>query len=145
MANHSWPVLVESLKRILANAPNGTALPPVAPQDHGKAVQWFIRIVEKPSDEEREHTKFTKNGDPYSVWPYADRVTRLLCKFITLSQNYQEYIVAAQEDGIHWRGEDFDMFQRIVEEKEKMREMGINEYRIQARRAEATIDLSFPK
>lgn len=44
-------------------------------------------------------------------------------------------MVAAREDGIFWRGDELDNFYKIIDETEKMRTMGIAEYKRQALRS----------
>lgn len=92
---------------------------------------WFLKLVEKPDRSEAPKVVQHKKGSRWE-WPYEDRVLYLFHKFINLDEDYKNYIIAAAEDGVHWRGDEKESFYNIVAENEKMRLMGAEKYREEA-------------
>ena len=99
------------------------------PESAFKAVSWFIRMVEPPGWGESLREKHVSDGRMAWVWPYADRVKRLLDVFLKSEKRLQDLIISAREDKVFWRGDDFDFFIKVIAETENMREVGIGEYR----------------
>ena len=79
--------------------------------------QWFLNAVFNPIDKLTEEVNRwqSESGARVST-PYADRVRYLIKKFLHLPADDHGYVLAAAQDGIHWRGDDMDLFHRIVDE-----------------------------
>jgi len=63
---------------------------------------------------------------------YHLRLRMALSAFFALEPMERKFVVAARDDGIFYHGEKFEHFKDVVEETEKMRVVGVNEYRKQA-------------
>lgn len=102
------------------------------------AAHWLLLIaLEKHQPEEAPRlVTMTKGKDTVQVWkwPFSTRVKVQSRQFLHCSPDFQRYIIAAKEDGIPWRGDDEEMFRRVVAEHLRMQAMGIAEYRKQAMR-----------
>ena len=61
------------------------------------------------------------------VWGYAVRVAIFARKFKSLTQAEQEYIIAANDEKIKWRGDDMEDFYRIVAATQDYRELSIEQ------------------
>jgi len=116
--------------------------PTMMPFQPDLAAEWWVIMQERcrkglpPKGEYPQllsvPTKYKE--DPKKRWdyPYRQRLQQNLRKFLRLPDAQQRLIVAAQEDGIYWRGEDTEtrhkaldnrtMFENIIAETEKMRE-----------------------
>lgn len=105
------------------------AYPQGVPRDSAEAVQWFTKLFAGQKHNEAVRQLSTRNGKKYWIWPYADRLKYLTKKFFMAEQELRELIIAARQDRIEWRGDDFDFFVRVIDETEKMRGMGIDAYR----------------
>ena len=67
-------------------------------------------------------------------WPYLVRVVTNLQRFLALSVEDRETVVKAREYGVYWRGEDMNMLRLIGKETKRMREMGVEAYRNEAKK-----------
>ena len=110
------------------------------PKDENAAVDWFLRLIEPEHRTERPQEIRTKTG-AYWRWPYADRVVYMLRGYLAASESLQRLVVAAREDAIYWRGDDEPFFIGVINETEKMRAMGLDEYRRDARNAMSRVNL----
>lgn len=101
-----------------------------------EAAQQIIELFEKQANDEKVTLKTTlsKTGTVKKifVWPYAERVKYLLLKFLSSDHRLQNLIVAAREDNIFWRGDEFDEFVTLIDQYEKMRSMPKGKYRKQS-------------
>ena len=102
---------------------------------HADAADWFLKLLEPHKPHEAPH-KVTVQGRGNEthhrwIWVYETRVKNCLAIYLTFSYEQQKTIVAAREDKIFWRGDDFDYFMDVVNETLRMRYMGIAEYRKQ--------------
>jgi len=106
------------------------------PTHEPTAVGWFLNLVELEHRTERpkEQSSRKKEGGAW-VWPYAERVKYLLRKYLMAPLELQQLVVAAREDKIFWRGDDYPFFVCVIDETEKMRGLGLVEYRRQSRAA----------
>lgn len=101
---------------------------------NGKPSQLFWTHLFEPSNNE---CKRLTNESRVS-WPYADRLIYLINKFKKEPERNQNYILKAREINIFWRGDDIDMFRRIVRETLKFRKLDASEkeeYKIKDLRA----------
>ncbi len=103
--------------------------PTVMPDSAFEAANWFMRLIEPQRHYEKQVDRKTKDGKTYYIWGYADRVKSTLLIFLDIEKKLQELIVAAKQDGIYWRGDDFDFFIKVIDEHEKMKTMGSEKYR----------------
>lgn len=125
-------------------------IPPRAPLKAADLATWWMNH-QPPRDKHEYPRQLPVPGkETRQRWhdPYLERVTLTLQKFLLLEHDQQRYILAAWEDGIAWRGEDVveryeqlegrTLFENIVHETERMREIGrdayITELRKRARR-----------
>lgn len=125
-SNTSMPTLgglKSDLAAIISAQKVRAAVMPPQPED---AARWWLKTQKPHQDYE---APFKKNN---WMWPYADRVTYTLKKFLRLSDEFQRLIVDAAHEGIFWRGDDQGAFTSIVHEALKMQEMGVFAYRKQA-------------
>lgn len=100
---------------------------PVGPRD---AARWMREHVLDHHHKE-ESPRRSKSGESW-IWPYLDRCVMHLRIFMGLPADQQAYILAAREDGVMWRGDDFDLFRRVYDETMRMRKMGADAYRAEA-------------
>lgn len=120
--------------RILQHHRNtGGRWPADMPHGITYAVDWWLELLEPPSDRwDRPKQVSGPSGDRW-VYPYVDRVAGALRRFLRASYSYQRLIVSAAEDGVPWRGEDEAIFRRVIGEHERMREVGLEAYKAEAR------------
>lgn len=110
----------------------------VLPEQIGKAVSWWLDFMmepEGPDERPREINKPQANAGTAWSYPYARRVIACLRSFIALDENDQQTIKAARKDGVYWRGDSMDTFVRIWDETQRMREVGVADYRKHAKAA----------
>lgn len=101
------------------------------PRDHGQAVNWYSALFEGPDGtwerpEEKSRLKRVNGQEQMVSWwrdPYIERMRCLVQAFRAADVQLQSYVVAAQEDGMPWRGEPLEQFKLVVSEYERMREM----------------------
>tara|TARA_R110000803_G_scaffold21033_2_gene53409 strand:- start:1043 stop:1333 length:291 start_codon:yes stop_codon:yes gene_type:complete len=72
---------------------------------------------------------FEKRGQYESLDNYEIRINSLTNKFEKLKSHQQALIFGAKADGLHWRGDDYDVFVRMVDENLKMKKWTVNEKR----------------
>jgi len=60
------------------------------------------------------------------------RWTRDKYPILPAGRQFRAFVIAAKQDGIEWRGEDFEHFQTVVTETERMRKMGVEAYKAMA-------------
>ena len=77
--------------------------------------------------------KIGRGKNAHWDWPERTHYATLAQHFLALEHDFQRYVIAAAEDGIQWRGDSEVMFRHIVAETERMWEVGVAEYRRQAR------------
>ena len=63
---------------------------------------------------------------------YAERIAYLFGKYLKMPKEMQDLIKGARAEEIFWRGDEQKFFINLVKETQKMREMGVSEYRKQA-------------
>lgn len=118
-----------------AHADMGGRWPAEMPIDYDAAGRWWLGMCEPPNPRwDQPRTITTREGER-TEYPYIQRVTATLRRFVRCSEKFQRLIVRAAEDGIRWRGETEPMFHRVIAEHEKMQEMGTEEYRKQGSKA----------
>lgn len=112
------------------------------PTNGDQAVEWFLNLIEPEHRTERpkEQSSRKKDGGTW-LWPYAERVKYLLRIYLAAPRELQQVVVAARDDNIFWRGDDYPFFISVIDETEKMRELGFVEYRRQARAAMGRLNL----
>jgi len=113
------------------------------PTDGATATGWFLHLVEPEHRTERpkEQSLRKKDGGTW-LWPYAERIKYLLRKYLMAPLELQQLVVAAREDGIFWRGDDYPDFICVIDETEKMRDLELIEYRCQARASMGRVNLA---
>ena len=112
----------------------GGTWPAGMPYDVHTAAQWFLAMLE-PVQEQRERPRTVNviGGGVRTVYPYLGRVRHCLLRFLRADPDFQRYIHAASEEGVHWRGEDPRMFRSVVDETLVLNEIGLEEYRERTR------------
>lgn len=98
---------------------------PKHPQEAAK--QW-VHYQEPPGRGEAPNLKTDPGGKKYWLTPFMDRLARNLHLFLCHNFENQNYIVAAAEAGIPWRGDPMTHFRLIVDEHERMTEIGVEQY-----------------
>ena len=112
------------------------------PVEPDRAVDWFLRLVEPHHKTESPGylpSRFKQRNT--WQWPYRERIMYQLRKYLAAPQELQQLIVAAREDKIYWRGDDYPSFVCVIDETEKMRELGVADYRRKARAAMGRVNL----
>jgi hypothetical protein len=93
----------------------------------------FIRLLEPPRETERPTTVAIRGGDRERVIdPYVDRVLQCARRFRALARGARETVVNGMRSGIPWRGDDIGFYLRVLDESERMTEMGVDSYRREA-------------
>jgi len=108
------------------------AYPPSVPANPADAVQWFIKLMPGQKHNEAMRERSTLKGRKYWSWPYADRLKYLVRSFFAADVDLQNLVIAARQDRIEWRGDDLELFAKVIEETESMRNVGIEAYCKQA-------------
>lgn len=87
---------------------------PAAPIDIAK---WWVSI-ERPAKIPYENCteKTGKNDRIYWNCPYIDWCKYTLSHFLTETTEFQDLIIDQHLNGIHWRGERREVFERIIKE-----------------------------
>lgn len=102
--------------------------------DTDAAAHRWLDLIEKPNASEApQKLSNEKTGRVFFRWPYAERAVYCLLKYLALPAEFQKIIIAAREDGIYWRGDDFEFFRKVIDETITMRDMGREPYMAQAR------------
>lgn len=124
---------VDSLMRFIEKIQDGEILkhwPSEMPKSPVQAARWWIRMQEPGKNNERPRQMQKKSGHGnYWITPYTDRLIHTLGKYIHLPNQDSEFIQAARQEGIFWRGDNMPFFKHASEETKKQREMGAEEYR----------------
>lgn len=100
---------------------------PPGPRD---AARWLREHVLDRHHAE-ESPRRNRSGESW-IWPYKDRCILNARMFLSMPSEHQAYILAAREDGVMWRGDDFDFFRRVYDETMRMVDMGPDAYRKEA-------------
>lgn len=132
----SYPTLADlhaALVQLVEATPSEkrpAAMPALA---HDAAV-WLRKQFAPP-----KHSDSPRQRAGRWTWPYADNTLRYAGQLLAAEPDMQRLILAAAEDGIWWRGDDREMFQRIIGETLKMREDPEKYKREASQRMKATI------
>lgn len=127
------------------------AWPSMFPEGAEDAARFWISKQEPEGVRERAEkvilpkNKWNQEEVKYRFsYPYIDRLIANLRLFLMEDSQSQSYIMAAIEDGINYRGDDNKfrykqlggrtLFQDIVKNTERMREIGVVAHREEARR-----------
>lgn len=95
----------------------------------GEAADWWLELLEPASDIwDRPKQVSGPSGDRW-VYPYVERVTHCLRRFLRAPDQYQREIIAAAEEGIGWRGDSQPLFRMVIAEHERMHELGLEDYK----------------
>ena len=101
------------------------------------AAERFLQLLEPESRRDRP-VKISvlgkKDGGYRWAWDYSVHVKDCLRIFLTIPTTDQETIKAAREDNIFWRGDDVDQFMLIIDETMRMRDIGVEQYRVECLR-----------
>lgn len=98
---------IQAARNVFAAARGPVNMPP----------ELFVDFICEPRQEnERPTVVRHAQGGGAAVWqnPYVCRVIALASKFSRLSEEDRRYIISAKEDGVYWRGDDMELFQRIA-------------------------------
>ena len=117
-------VLIKILER-------GKRMPKMFPENKLEAANFWISKQEPPK-EEREAVEWQSNPKHRDggFWksPYIDRLAFTLKKFLALGSPRQFFVIENIDKGCPWRGDGIDFFKMVVQEHQKMQEMGADEY-----------------
>ena len=124
--------LIRDLIEILT-ATDKAKWPVAMPDEPQAAAEWFLWLIadQRPGEQQRQH--MNRDGKYYWRWPYADRARGMLHTFLRGDADLQRLVIAAREDEIFWRGEDYRTLLSIINETEAMREEGVTDYVARAR------------
>lgn len=118
---------VDELEHEVALALSGTPAarwPSAAPRDPIIAARWLLRLLEPQQREEQPQQRTQRDGSSVTIWPYGTRVLHQARRFLSLPEGVQQFIIAAAQDEIHWRGEDIESFQRVAQNARALRTAG---------------------
>jgi len=122
-----WAVLIGEINGCLRKRHPSQ---PIEPQEASK---WFMAILDRSTQSEGPQRVSTRNGEAYHyIWPYLSRCRAHVNMFLHATREHQDYILAAYDDGIRWRGENLDELRGVVNEFYEMRKIGVAEYRKQS-------------
>lgn len=97
------------------------------------AMRW-IELQEPRKRGENVRYVAVPNGDGQrEIDPYVERLRGTLQAFLIADDALRDLVVAGVGDKIYWRGDSMQMFARIYEETLRMREIGLDAYRAEAR------------
>lgn len=132
--NRTRPPLIEDmLEAEFYRARSAKALPDFVPENIHAAVQWWIGIMEPPLIGEEMRLVSGSTGKTRWKCSYQDRLVHGLRKFLDLKRADQDYILAAREDKIFWRGDAMWFFVKVVDESQRAQKMGIEAYKAYAK------------
>lgn len=114
------------------------------PLDPNEAAAWWINTMQEPcrkwEQSRLEQTRPRRQDElpkKYWVTPYIDRLKYTLKRYLTISHEEQEIVYGCAQDKVFWRGEPVSMFygsdHSVYEETLRMREMGMGDYKTEAR------------
>ena len=130
----SRPPLVETeINSLLASWAERNSLPECIPRS--LVDEWWLNMMEPPQPEETPRQVPLNSGEG-SRWvcPYHSRILYTLSIFLRLSVSDQRIVVAAREDGIFWRGDTIKFFMLVIDETQRMRKIGVENYRLESLR-----------
>lgn len=81
--------------------------------------EYFSRAFEKEKQSEVKRPGKERG----IVWPYAARIVYLARKFKAIADEHRQLVIDARKIKIFWRGDDFDMFNKIVTETMLFRDL----------------------
>lgn len=85
-------------------------------------------------DQARELSVAGDSEKKRMLYPYIDRLAYCLRRFLALPGPYQiEIVIGVTEGRVPWRGDAIAMYRLIGKEAARAREVGIDEYRKDAR------------
>ena len=116
---------LEALVTVLTDyAERNGELPQPMPLGHRDAAKWWVGLM--PDRKQGEHERKSALG---CTDPYTSRLKATLACFIGLPDvQARRSVLALMEGGIEYRGDSLEDMMRIYDEREKMREMGRDEY-----------------
>lgn len=116
---------IDHLCNMLADyAQRNGELPQPMPLGHRDAATWWMSLL--PPRKDREHVQKTTYGE---IDPYVSRLKGALAGFLGLPDvESRRAVLALMEGGLEYRGDALEDFERIYNEREKMREMGTEAY-----------------
>ena len=124
------PMVEDEINTVIRQFSSKRHLPECMPKNFSDVAGWWISKIEPPKETEHPQSMSTADGEGIRwVCPYHNRVLYTLRKFINSSNKDCQYILAAREDGIFWRGDDISFFIGVVAETVRMRKIGVKNYR----------------
>ena len=104
----------------------------LSPSPKGAAVR-FLGLLEKPNDREVPQVVGVpgKRDAQRILDPYYDRVWHCAKRFVRLPAGPQQTIIE-NAGRCPWRGDDVEFYVKVVEETDRMHEMGVEAYKAQA-------------
>ena len=108
---------------------------PRIPRNSVDLADWWIHRQPLPDAVfDRPHSQSRRSGEgSYWVTPYHDRLCASLKTFLCLDRDFQSLIISCAEDKIFWRGDSREFFIGVINEHEKMRRVGVETYRREAK------------
>lgn len=85
-------------------------------------VEFFLDLFETQRKYEQQQQRLNRDGKEYLVDPYAERIGYLTSAYLNQSSNFQQYIQAARQDGIYWRGDDQATFEHVCDQTMRWRD-----------------------
>lgn len=98
-----------------------------APEEPENAVNWFMWLFENPDgvwEKPSEYQLRGKDSEGAMGWhdPYITRMKFMIPRFRAADTDLRNYVIAAREDDMYWRGESFEQFKTVLGEYVAMRE-----------------------
>lgn len=84
--------------------------------------RFWVAHQEPPTRADTPHLTPSASQSGKSSWraPYIERLALTLAQFLTLPATDQQYVIAAAEDKIYWRGDSMEFFVKVIGEYQKM-------------------------
>lgn len=132
--------LFEEISQVLSTT-QPKDYPSQLPGNINGATNKFIGLINFNQDwSERPRMNRANTG---WVWPFRLKIILLLEKYIYSDDLLRDTIDSAKLVGVDWRGDDFNELVSVINEHEKMNEIGVEVYRKQA--IEKMKNLNFAK
>lgn len=97
------------------------------------ALRW-VELQEPRKRGENVRYVAVPNGEGQrEIDPYVERLRGTLQAFLLADDALRDLVVEGVKEKIYWRGDSMEMFVRIYEETLRMREIGLDAYRAEAR------------
>jgi hypothetical protein len=113
------------------NAHSGECLPPPLPVDPTEAARWWVAQMQEPERKGETYIAPCTGAGEGVRWEcgHAVRCRQALAHWLAMPDDKRQIVVRLVQDGHVYRGESFDRFMAVAEQREQLREIGLAAYR----------------